>query len=145
VVTEALGFALECFQWATEWGNDYRSGFSEEDLPSNSAGAGFGDDFINDKDKISESFRMWCALNGARDHTDPASGYDRLPDFDPAAPISSGGAGGGCTNVSSDGPGRGSSNGTSDASNKNSGGSIKRSVRKGSSCQPCSGHLGSPG
>jgi hypothetical protein len=43
---EGLGFAVEVTQWATEWGDSYRSGFSPEDLPSNSEGVSFGQ-FLN--------------------------------------------------------------------------------------------------
>lgn len=43
-VTDVLGFGNEVFQWAMEWGGSYRSGFSSEDIPSNSAGSNFGDD-----------------------------------------------------------------------------------------------------
>lgn len=43
VAVDVAGFGLELSQWLTEWGSDYRSGFSPEDIPSNTAGSNFGD------------------------------------------------------------------------------------------------------
>jgi len=47
VLVDVLGFGLEVVQWINEWGSDYRSGFSPEDIPSNSAGSNFGDDVFD--------------------------------------------------------------------------------------------------
>ena len=55
VVTEWLGFGNEVLQWATEWGDDYRSGFSPADIPSNAAGAEFGDDYVREDEPLSTS------------------------------------------------------------------------------------------
>ena len=58
-----LGFLLESFQWLTEWGDDYRSGFSPEDLPSNSAGSDFGRS-IGDQ-SLATAFEAWAEMAGA--------------------------------------------------------------------------------
>lgn len=83
-VTEALGFGNEMAQWATEWGEDYRSGFSPEDLPSNSAGAEFGQFFRAGTDPVDVAFGNWARSVGARDPSDPKSGFHSLPATDPA-------------------------------------------------------------
>jgi hypothetical protein len=110
VVTEGLGFALEFEQWITEWGDDYRSGFSTEDLPSNSAGADFGDDFICPEMSLFDAAKAFLAAAGARNQHDPKTGWENLPPSDPAA--NGGGAGSsgstGKSNGSSDKPGNGS-------------------------------------
>ena len=84
VITESLGFANEVAQWLTEWGDDYRSGFSPEDIPSNAAGAGFGDDYLSDNESLSDSLERWMKDNGARDQNDPKAGRDKLPATDPS-------------------------------------------------------------
>lgn len=97
VVAEGLGLGNEVMQWLTEWGDDYRSGFSPEDVPSNAAGAEFGDDFYSDDELLSESLARWMSDAGARAATDPAAHADALPATDPAA---RGGADRGSSNVS---------------------------------------------
>lgn len=92
VVTEVLGYLNEVAQWATEGQDDYQSGFSPEDLPSNSAGADFGDDYLNDNESVSESVDRFLNDSGARPPSDPATGFDNLPDTDPA--VGGGGSGG---------------------------------------------------
>ena len=57
-VTESLGLANEAVQWATEWGDDYRSGFSPEDMPSNSAGADFGEFFRSGNSSVDCVFHV---------------------------------------------------------------------------------------
>jgi RHS repeat-associated protein len=117
--TEGLGAGNEVFQWLSEWGNDYRSGFSPEDLPSNSAGADFGEFFRSGSDPIDAAFAAWAQAAGARDPSDPFSGFGNLPARDPSE---QGGAGRGSSNASSAPPGNG---GNSNGSNAN--GSHKQS------------------
>ncbi|MFM6078718.1 MAG: hypothetical protein ACKPCI_09415, partial [Dolichospermum sp.] len=61
--TETLGFGNEVVQYLTEWGDDYRSGFSPEDLPSNSAGANFGQS-IRPGESLVEAFDRWSKQAG---------------------------------------------------------------------------------
>jgi hypothetical protein len=98
VITEALGLANEAAQYCTEWGNDYRSAFSPEDVPSNAAGARFGDDFINPFTPLSSSFDKWLNSVGGRPITDPRTGFNSLPINDPSV---RGGVNRGSSNVSS--------------------------------------------
>lgn len=85
VIAEGLGLGNEMFQWATEWGDDYRSGFSPEDIPSNAAGAELGDDYVSDDEPLFTSIERWLADAGAREQDDPLAGRDALPEADPAA------------------------------------------------------------
>ena len=84
VITEGLGFANEVFQWINESGDEYRSGFSPEDIPSNSAGAEFGDDYISDNESLTDSLERWLKDNGARNQNDKEAGRDKLPATDPS-------------------------------------------------------------
>lgn len=97
VVTETLGLGNEAAQWASEWGDDYRSGFSPEDISSNAAGAAFGDDYMNGSTSVSDSLDSWLSDAGAMDPTNPASGTSSLPATDPAV---KGGANRGSSNIS---------------------------------------------
>lgn len=99
LATEALGFANETFQWASEWGDDYRSGFSPEDIPSNAAGAEFGDDYIGSRagESTADALDRWMAANGALPAMDPGSKRASLPATDPSE---RGGTGRGSSNVS---------------------------------------------
>jgi hypothetical protein len=80
---KTLGFGLEAWEWTTEWGDAYRSGFSYEDLPSNAAGVNFGRSICNGE-SLSEAFKRWAAQNGARSPLDPAAGFWNLPSKDPS-------------------------------------------------------------
>ncbi|HWT20866.1 MAG TPA: RHS repeat-associated core domain-containing protein, partial [Variovorax sp.] len=83
-VVRGLGFLNEVDQWATEWGDDYRSGFSPEDLPSNDAGINFGESLRSGQSLASE-FQRWATGTGAAsDPTDPTTGYQDLPATDPS-------------------------------------------------------------
>ena len=84
VTTEILGFGLEIRQFATEWGDDYRSGFSSEDLSSNAAGASFGDDYLGKARNVSSDLSSWLSDVGARNPSDPATGMKQLPKSDPS-------------------------------------------------------------
>lgn len=84
VVAEGLGLGNEIKQWLSEWGDDYRSGFSPEDIPSNAAGAAFGDDFVNEDEPLSDSLDRWLEDAGARTQSDPLSGRSSLPQKDPS-------------------------------------------------------------
>lgn len=67
-VVETMGFGVEVQQWASEWGNDYRSGFSPEDLPSNSAGVLFGEYVLeNEGSRLTRGqlFSGWATANGS--------------------------------------------------------------------------------
>jgi Domain of unknown function (DUF4157) len=99
VVTEALGLGNEMVQWATDWGDDCRSGFSPEDIPSNAAGAEFGDDYIGSRsgESVADALDRWMTANGARPASDPRAGRASLPTTDPSE---RGGAGRGSSNVS---------------------------------------------
>jgi hypothetical protein len=50
-LVKVAGVINEALQWLQEWGDDYRSGFSPEDIPSNSAGAAFGE-FLRAEDVL---------------------------------------------------------------------------------------------
>lgn len=97
VTTETLGLGNEVAQWAAEWGDDYRSGFSSEDISSNAAGAAFGDDYMDGSSSVSQSLDNWLNDAGARDPSDPAAGTSSLPATDPAV---KGGANRGSSNIS---------------------------------------------
>lgn len=84
VIAEGLGLGNEIIQWLSEWGDDYRSGFSSEDIPSNAAGAAFGDDFVNENEPLSDSLDSWLEDAGARTQSDPLSGRSSLPQTDPS-------------------------------------------------------------
>jgi RHS repeat-associated protein len=101
VLTEGLGVVNEVVQWFTEWGDDYRSGFSPEDTPSNAAGARFGE-ALNTNEKLSTQFEKWLTEVGGREMTDPAAKFSELPTTDPSL---RGGANRGSSNASSAGPG----------------------------------------
>jgi hypothetical protein len=99
VVSETLGFGNEIGQWLTEWGEDYRSGFSPEDVPSNAAGAAFGDDYIGSRkgETTADALDRWMTYNGALSAGDPEAGRAALPASDPSV---RGGAGRGSSNAS---------------------------------------------
>lgn len=82
-VTEGLGFGNEVVQWLTEWGSDYRSGFSSEDVSSNAAGADFGGN-IMPGENLTDAFERWLETAGGRSATDEKSGYSKLPKTDPS-------------------------------------------------------------
>lgn len=132
-VIEALGVANEIVQWGTEWGDEYRSGFSPEDIPSNAAGARFGQAIKRNR-SLGDQFERWLNLVGARDITDPASGFSSLPRTDPAA---RGGANRGSSNASSRGPGALRSS-SSNSSQSNSRSSSSRSSSSSSSSRSSS-------
>lgn len=98
-VVRFLGFGNEIVQWCSEWQDDYRSGFSPEDLPSNDAGINFARS-LNPGDNLGDAFGRWAGVNGARDANDPTSGFNQLPLDDPSA---SGGQGRGSSNPTSAG------------------------------------------
>jgi RHS repeat-associated protein len=79
-----VGGAEELRQWLSEWGNDYRSGFSPEDGPSNDAGEEFGDAYLTKNMSATEAFRQWLAAAGALPPEDARTGYDTLPEHDPS-------------------------------------------------------------
>lgn len=89
---KALGVGNEVAQAITEGireagGRDvYNSGFSYEDIPSNSAGATFGE-VLN----AGGDFGQWADIAGALPASDPRAGLGNLPAMDPRLP---GGAGG---------------------------------------------------
>ena len=86
VATEVLGVGNEAAQWVTEWGDSYRSGFSPEDIPSNAAGAEFGDDYIGSRpgESVADALARWMTANGARRASDPQAGRASLPTTDPS-------------------------------------------------------------
>jgi hypothetical protein len=90
VVAEGLGVGNEIVQWLTEWGDDYRSGFSPEDLPSNAAGGAFGDDYVTENGSLADAIRQWLSDSCALPRSDPDSGWENLPPTDPSV---GGGAG----------------------------------------------------
>jgi RHS repeat-associated protein len=98
-----LGFGNEVVQLLLEWGDDYRSAFSPEDLPSNEAGVQFGIYFKARATymTIAAVFEEWAKRSGARETSDPASGYAGLPVTDPS---SKGGDARGASNTSSTKP-----------------------------------------
>jgi hypothetical protein len=83
VVTDVLGLVNEVVQWSTEWGSDYRSGFSPEDIPSNSAGSTFGDDvFEPDGGALSAQLSSYLNSIGTVDQAGSKT-YPTLPATDP--------------------------------------------------------------
>ncbi len=78
-----MGFLLEAKQWAFEWGNAYRSGFSPEDCPSNAAGVSFAQ-FRQPTDTLDQAFAKWAKSVGALSLDDPRAHYWLLPAEDPA-------------------------------------------------------------
>ena len=131
VDVEILGVGNEIVQWLTEWGDDYKSGFSPEDIPSNAAGARFGDSLDSSK-SLSSQFESWLKKVGGRDISDPKSHFNSLPSTDPSI---KGGANRGSSNPSSKGPGanRNSSNSSSGSSSSSSSGGSSSSSSGGSS------------
>jgi hypothetical protein len=100
VAAEALGVGNEMAQWVSEWGDAAsRSGFSPEDIPSNAAGAEFGDDYIGSRpgEPVADALARWMAANGAHPASDPRAGRASLPTTDPSL---RGGAGRGSSNLS---------------------------------------------
>jgi len=79
-----VGGVEEVRQWVSEWGNDYRSGLSPEDGPSNDAGVDFGDAYLTSKMSATEALRQWLEKSGALPPQDPRTGYENLPDKDPS-------------------------------------------------------------
>lgn len=99
VVAEGLGYGNEGLQWLTEWGDDYRNGFSPEDTPSNAAGAEFGDDYVGSRpgESVADALERWMRDRGGRPASDPRAGRASLPVSDPS---DRGGAGRGSSNAS---------------------------------------------
>lgn len=98
-VVNVLGFLNEVGQWLTEWGTDYRSGFSAEDIPSNSAGSHFGGAVLKDSPALSEQLSAY--LNDELAAIDPSSStsLSTLPATDQG-----GATGPGQSNSTSDNP-----------------------------------------
>jgi RHS repeat-associated protein len=120
-VEEALGFGNEVRQYISEWGLDYRSGFSPEDLPSNSAGVDFGEYVSDNPDEpVEDLFRTWAEENGSplRSSEEYRQELSKLPISDPA---DQGGSGRGSSNPSST-PTGGRSNDNGSGSNTSNGG-----------------------
>ncbi len=101
-VVETEGFLLESVQWLSEWGDSYRSGFSPEDLPSNSAGTDFGKNHGR-VDELDIAFKKWLETAGGLPQNDPIANKEKLPMTDPSE---KGGKGRGSSNLSSTGPDR---------------------------------------
>ena len=98
-VVRRLGYMNEIQQWASEWGDDYRSGFSPEDLPSNDAGIDFAQS-LQDGESLADGFYRWADENGAALEKEAfESGFDSLPENDPAK---KGGAARGASNTTSE-------------------------------------------
>ncbi len=133
IVVEGLGVGVEVSQKVNEGKGDYRSGFSPEDLPSNSAGVNFANFYNKEKKKGSKlsmksAFKAWARRSGAK--TFGQSGFidafEVLPQTDPSKPAN----GQKGSNASSDPNGTGSSD-----SNGGSGQSTsKRCKPSGSQC-----------
>ncbi len=73
LITRILRFGLELEQYLKE----SKSGFSPEDLPSNKAGAIFGDDVFKEGDPLDEQIENYFNSIGA---TDSKEEYDKLPE-----------------------------------------------------------------
>jgi hypothetical protein len=92
-LTKAAGYSVEVLQTVTDIFDSYKSAFSPEDLPSNSAGASFGAWYKNAASKAmgkgsplpSGSLTGWLRQAGARRQNDPAAGWINLPATDPSA------------------------------------------------------------
>lgn len=102
-IAVGLGFGLEVVQWITEGENSYKSGFSPEDLPSNSAGASLAGKLRRSpwerdvparyqcymcitEDQLVAFVKWWMEKNGAKTKNDPAAGFGNLPVEDPSNP-----------------------------------------------------------
>lgn len=83
-VVSFVGGAEEWRQWLSEWGDDYRSGRSPEDGPSNDAGIEFGDEYLMKNATATEALRQWLKQSGALPPDDPRAGRENLPDTDPS-------------------------------------------------------------
>jgi RHS repeat-associated protein len=92
------GVGNEVYQWLTEWGDDYRSGFSPEDLPSNSAGVNFGSTYLRHL-PADKAFEQWMKAAKAQNLNDIASIVQALPKTDPSV---RGGKDRGSSNISSE-------------------------------------------
>jgi hypothetical protein len=99
VVSETLGFGNGIGQWLADWGDDYRSGSSPEDVPSNAAGAGFGDDYLGSRkgESPADALDRWMKDRGALSAGDPGAGRAAPPASDPSVRV---GAGRGSSNAS---------------------------------------------
>lgn len=121
-ITQILGFGKETGQWATEWGDAYRSGFSSEDLSSNRAGANFGASWVADGHSLAEDLAYFWVMAGAERPTSEKGKKQvgLLPKTDPAG---NGGSSNGSnvSNVSN------VSNGASNGSQSSSAGSTSTS------------------
>ncbi len=93
-----LGFGNEVYQWLTEWGDDYRSGFSPEDLPSNSAGVNFGSAYLRYL-PADKAFEEWMKAAKAKNLNDITSMVQALSKTDPSV---RGGKNRGSSNLSSE-------------------------------------------
>jgi hypothetical protein len=82
---KTLGWGNELAQWLTEWGDDYRSGFSPEDLPSNTAGVDFAQRRLKGATNPADAFRLWMEDAGARKLSEIPDKVNALPLTDPSA------------------------------------------------------------
>ncbi len=80
------GFYVEIEQSINELSNpnQYRSAFSPEDMPSNAAGGRFGEDYVSNPGKLSDSLNKFFEDAGGRKTRDSNTGFDELPLFDPS-------------------------------------------------------------
>ena len=108
-ITEGLGWLNELNQYMNEGPNDYKSGFSYEDLPSNSAGADFGRRRWWGGGKVSGALGNWSDGADGVNIGDPGSTYGNLPPTDPNLPK----GGGGGSNSSNNNPAGGSNSNSS--------------------------------
>jgi RHS repeat-associated protein len=84
---KTMGFGVEVNQWLNEGKDDYQSGFSPEDLPSNSAGVSFGQMLRDHPRKaVDRVFKVWAWRNGARTRgsDEYGSALSQLPKTDPS-------------------------------------------------------------
>lgn len=77
------GFSLEVWQWLTEWGTAYRSGFSYEDIPSNAAGVNFAQSILPGETPA-EAFLRWNKKVGGKPKYHGAAALEMLSPTDPA-------------------------------------------------------------
>ncbi len=82
----SLGYVAESWQTFRQAVglDDYHSGFSPEDLPSNDAGINFAKS-VGKGESLADAFERWAKENGAKNSNEWGTEYELLPLDDPAA------------------------------------------------------------
>ncbi len=83
------GRGYELLQYLSEWGEDYRSGFSPEDITSNSAGIDFGQfakALLDDCGSVAlgDAYDAWARRAGVPSYLPGIDDLTALPLLDPS-------------------------------------------------------------